>query len=306
MIRKVNLVGQNTLTISLPSKWVKHYAITKGDELDIAERGAILEISTKKSSPRKGKELAVEGIDHSILRYYIRYHYRSGVDRITIRFRDPHIMYYRLGREVDLREIIALEVNLLMGMEIIDQTKNSFTIKCMVKEEIDDFDDFLRKSLILIKESFNDLSGFPGGALLSTHHDALTRFISYCIRLLNKFGYKDYQKTIFLHSMLEALETITDIIDEIARHVNTNTRSLSKPLRQVMKDFAVYFSSFSDFYYKFSLKGAVQLQTARVDLYKKMHTAAASEEKKEIISYLEIILVVMRNSIGVRIGLEDG
>ncbi|MCK5630481.1 MAG: AbrB/MazE/SpoVT family DNA-binding domain-containing protein, partial [Nanoarchaeota archaeon] len=36
MKRKVNKVGQNTLTVSLPSKWVKKLNIKPGDELELA------------------------------------------------------------------------------------------------------------------------------------------------------------------------------------------------------------------------------------------------------------------------------
>ena len=37
MKRKVNRVGQNTLTVSLPSKWVKENDVKQGDELEIIE-----------------------------------------------------------------------------------------------------------------------------------------------------------------------------------------------------------------------------------------------------------------------------
>ncbi len=42
MKRKVSLHGPSTLTVSLPSKWVKKYCIKKGDELDIEEKNSTL------------------------------------------------------------------------------------------------------------------------------------------------------------------------------------------------------------------------------------------------------------------------
>ena len=44
MKRKINRVGQNTLTVSLPTKWVKKIGIKQGDELDIFEEGRNLTI----------------------------------------------------------------------------------------------------------------------------------------------------------------------------------------------------------------------------------------------------------------------
>ena len=56
MKRKVNRVGQNTLTVSLPSKWARKYNIKAGDEIVVPRKtehrlsstgkiGRILEVS---------------------------------------------------------------------------------------------------------------------------------------------------------------------------------------------------------------------------------------------------------------------
>ena len=37
MKRKVNLVGQNTLTVSLPTKWAQEHGIKKGIEVELLE-----------------------------------------------------------------------------------------------------------------------------------------------------------------------------------------------------------------------------------------------------------------------------
>ena len=39
MKRKVNRVGANTLTVSLPSKWAMKYGIKAGDEIEGNEEG---------------------------------------------------------------------------------------------------------------------------------------------------------------------------------------------------------------------------------------------------------------------------
>ena len=58
MKRKVNRVGQNTLTISLPAKWAKNNNIKPGDELEIFEEPKLLMIHRKKAR-RKIKKVVL-------------------------------------------------------------------------------------------------------------------------------------------------------------------------------------------------------------------------------------------------------
>jgi len=53
MERKINLVGKNTLTISIPSKWTKRNKVTKGQTLNLNDEGNKLTIT--KNTKRKQK-----------------------------------------------------------------------------------------------------------------------------------------------------------------------------------------------------------------------------------------------------------
>ena len=48
MIRKIIKQGHNTLTMTLPSNWVKKFNLTPGDEIDLSERDNGLFITTEK------------------------------------------------------------------------------------------------------------------------------------------------------------------------------------------------------------------------------------------------------------------
>ena len=61
MKRKVNLVGQNTLTVSLPTKWARDNGIKKGDEINIfvfryEQRGYI--ISTSQNTGNRSQDIS--------------------------------------------------------------------------------------------------------------------------------------------------------------------------------------------------------------------------------------------------------
>ena len=44
MERKINRVGTNTLTVSLPQSWVKRYQLRAGDSIAVEEQGSVLKI----------------------------------------------------------------------------------------------------------------------------------------------------------------------------------------------------------------------------------------------------------------------
>ena len=58
MKRKLNRVGQNTLTVSLPSEWAKTHNLKPGDDIELMESGNTLTIS-KSKIPEK-REVTIE------------------------------------------------------------------------------------------------------------------------------------------------------------------------------------------------------------------------------------------------------
>jgi len=292
----------------LPSKWAKKNGIKKGDEIEVESKGSLIEISSKKSEKRKDIFLDISKLDRTTIVFHLRYHYRNGSDIIHLRFDEPLTDYYRHKKKIKVMDVINNELNRLMGMEIIDEKKDSCQIKCMVNENIDDFDNFLRKIFIMIQDCYDDLIDYANKKAevgsIQHNHDSITRFISYCTRLLNKFGYKDYRKTLFLHSMLESLETAADIIEEVNIVINKEKISLTKQSLYILKKMRESFKDFVDFYYKYDIKKATMLNKKRIELendFRKIN----NREKIVLTELLTIPLVLIRNIIGVRIGLES-
>lgn len=310
MKRKVVQQGPATLMVSLPSKWAKKYGINKGDEVDIEEKGTILEILAQKNPVGKDIFLDITDFDRTTLTYYLRYNYRNGSNIISLKFKEPIVYHHRYDKPVKVISVINEEVGRLMGMEIIEQKQNSCLIKCMLNEDIKDFDDFLRKVFFLIKDSYNELiSCLDSGRDLEEiqhNHNSVTRFISYCTRLLNKFGYKEYKKTIFLHSMLESLEIIMDILEDTSRKISLERLDITKNSFPLIEKMSSFFNEFTEFYYNFNVKKATELNKYRIDIEKSIKEIkkGVSGDERMIISELSAILIILRDIIGVRIGLE--
>src|SRR3989338_3672266 len=87
MKRKINRVGHNTLTISLPSKWAKKYNLQPRDELEVIEEKNRLLISSesqpKKDLGRISFKIGKENYEWSI-RKILFSTYESGFDEVEI------------------------------------------------------------------------------------------------------------------------------------------------------------------------------------------------------------------------------
>ena len=67
MKRKLVSQGRATLTISLPSKWLKTFALKAGDEVDIEEKGAELILKTEKGVTIEKTEVDVKEFGTQLL-----------------------------------------------------------------------------------------------------------------------------------------------------------------------------------------------------------------------------------------------
>ncbi len=144
MKRKVNRVGINTLTVSLPSKWAKKHEIRAGEEVEVDEDGATLIVSKNANAVRREAILHLAKESERYIRSQIGRLYRQGYSIITISFDHP-----------DVIAKVKHAINNLIGADIIDIE----THKCIVKifpfegEEVD-FDNNMTKMLLTIKYMF--------------------------------------------------------------------------------------------------------------------------------------------------------
>ena len=85
MRRKVIKQGHNTLTITLPSKWVNNQGITPGDELDVSEQEKSLLISANSGGTIPvSTTIDISNLTPPIIWRYISSAYRAGYDEIAV------------------------------------------------------------------------------------------------------------------------------------------------------------------------------------------------------------------------------
>ena len=171
MKRKIIKQGHNTLTLTLPTEWSKKLNLNAGDEVDVLEDGGSLIVNGKQHNKFKSTTIDITGLRVPMLWRFFQSAYREGYDEIKLVYDSPkndfegaynyyasQFEYKRLGDKPNKKtplEMIQELVNRFVGMEIIDTTNNSCTIREMGEPSAKEFDNSLRRIFLLLLELFD-------------------------------------------------------------------------------------------------------------------------------------------------------
>ena len=327
MKRKVIKQGHDTLTITLPSKWAKKFGIKAGDELDLIEQKKSILINPAKDAEVGEISVDVRGFTIQLLWRYIISSYRAGYDQIKVIFeesaKDHKNLYtafsyntfeYIQSKDhlLKLSQIEAIQalVNRLIGIEIIDQKDNSCIIKEMSELSYKEFDNSLRRIFLIIKEMGShiqqSLSGDKNGLksihMIDTHLD---RFEDFCLRVLNKKGYVNFNKTSIVYSIIFLLEMIGDEYKEVSIKL-LSSRNVSKKLTESIRATIVMFNNLYSLFYSFdkeSLKKIYEEYNKINALDAKIFSEMGNNEK-EMLNHITKVNSYIKSLVELRIDLE--
>ncbi len=328
MRRKIIKQGHNTLTITLPTKWAKKHGLSSGDEIDIQENEKSLIISGSKAPTLAGKNLDLRDVSTIFLWRSIISAYRAGYDEITVRFSIPkgthknaytgfgfnnlQLLFSQGVIELSPIEAIQALVNRLIGVEIIDQKENYCVIKDMSETTYKEFDNSLRRIFLLLMsmsdECYECYKTNRKEPLRSIHliDTNIDRFEDFCLRVLNKIGYKDYNKTSIVHSIIFLLELVGDEYKKIALHC---LDMKGKPRELMTKEFQiqkVQLRRFYELFYRFSKEKVGDIYNSDIegDKFLKENFVNFSNAEKEIIHHFKKIGVYVLSLTELMIDLE--
>jgi len=272
MKRKVIQIANSTQLVSLPRKWALKYGIKKGDEMEVEEQGNKILISTDKGTDMGYKEIDINGLDRTTILYYIQTLYRAGYDEIKITFTNPTTFHFRLNENENIISIIHNEVNRLIGYEIIQQKENFCIVKNLSQSTISEFDSVLRRIFLLINDTSSDLlkgAKEMSHSLIETveeKHDSITKFVSYCLRLLNKYGYPDHRKTAIVYHIVLTLDRLTDVLKNVARDILKIKRRFDVKTIQLIQLVDQCIHTYSEYFFKFDLQKATKIYEKRHEM----------------------------------------
>ena len=314
--RSVIQIANSTQLISLPRKWSVKYGVKKGDELEIEENGSKLTIATDKGVNLESVEIDVTGLDRSSIMYYIRSIYRMGYDEIKVNFNNPTTIHYRLNEKKSVISVIHTEVNRLVGVEIVQQKENFCIIKDLSPNPpISEFDNILRRIFLLIADAIKDLvEGMKNVNLilvktLEEKHDTITKFVSYCLRLLNKRGYPQPRKTSYLYHIIASMDRLVDVLKYSARYFIKYKPKLSKDTINIIVNIEQSINFYSELFYKFDLAKVAVLYKNREDVLNSIERLSlkqklTSEKELLLLNDMEHMLEILVDLTEARMGLE--
>ena len=192
MKRKVVLHGPATLTVSLPSSWVKRHKIRKGSELFLDTYDEKLIIRPQKNTERESINLKVDGLDRTSAKLFIRSAYRKGFDNIKLIYKKQEFEHIRSNTKTNIMEIVKNESNQLVGFELINIQDNKMELAHLTSDKTEEFSRVLRKSFhCLIDFAVMIGCAIRNGKVISPEfleekHNITEKFNNYCLRLLNR------------------------------------------------------------------------------------------------------------------------
>lgn len=289
MKRKVIKQGHNTLTVTLPAKWVKENNLLPGAEVELLEKDRDLLITTQNTDVSKKATIRVMRPKRLVSRHIFNL-YRKGVDEIRIHYDDPIIIK-------DIYKFIPL----LMGFEISVQGTDHTVIRNVLSIKDKEFDSSMRRYLLVTKslaeESYNALKAgeiekLEGIMELEKVQNRLYLFLS---RTVSKRP--DIVKEPLLHYLF--IQRVEDLADDykylLGYMIENKMKKLStEVLGLLMKANQLLFLLY-DYYYKYDLK------TAHAILEGKKKLMTQGMKLLERVGKKEVRAVSIINSLSVKI-----
>ena len=276
------------------------------------EQGSKILIGTEKGQESGSIEVDVTGLDRTTILYYIQTLYRFGYDEIKVIFNEPTATHFRLNKKKNIITILHTEVNRLVGYEIIQQKENFCIIRDLSKSSIQEFDSILRRIFLLLNDASSDLVKGAKEVNLSLietieeKHDSITKFASYCLRLLNKYGYPNPKKTINLYHIISTLDKIIDVLKNAGRDLQIMDHRLDNKTIQLFNLVNKSIQLYYEFFFKFDLIKAMEIHKNRnetIELLFKFRNKIPPDELV-LLSKLEHTFELLTDIKVARMGIE--
>ncbi len=337
MKRRIIKQGHNTLTITLPSEWVKRFNLKPGEEIDLSERESGLFISAEiKGDDLKRTELDITDLDIPSLWKYFMAIYREGYDEIKVifppnctydspyKFFSTHSIDTKYGKSTRKHtpfETIQEITNRFIGFEVIEHHKDYCIIRDLSQPSPKEFDSSLRRVFLLLQqmgEEIIEAITTNKVEIIRHTHDVdinVDKFHDYCARVLNKTELKESKKGKLIFTILYMLELIGDEFKSIANHLITDMQEQKltniRPLAELLIE---QLNKFIDLYYNFTKEKVVELSKRDIEihfylpqLYKKSKgkKSPLSDSELEVFNHFRRISKYLNAATELRIELES-
>jgi phosphate uptake regulator len=274
MRRKIIKLAEKTLVVSLPSSWVSHCKLEKGDEVEVLPFDGSLSI-TPVTLNKIIKKVSVDifSLSERVLRWQISSLHKQGYDEIEL-------LNYSSEQETILVDLVK---NLFVGFMVKEKSSLRIVVSQVAIVDSAQFVTSLRQAFRHLVLSTSDLSlafANSDSSLLSSlilaekENNKLTNL---CERLLNK-SLTQKDKGHFWYVVAWNLEKIFDNYKYIASYFNDAIISLNSLVSDLLSSYETLVKGYYDLFYAFSFEKLVTLANLKDDLHKKCLYLLTSDE----------------------------
>ena len=285
MKRKVNLVGQNTLTISLPSKWVERNKIKKGDELEIEEGESQLFVATTKTTFKTQKTLHLAITEEVFSERTITMPYVRGYNHIKISFND-----------ISSLDKIENTLDKTPGFEIIKQGKDFVEIKNIFSEDTEEFDTVLERLYNVILVGLQEISDefmlgdFKNIKFIEKLSRDSDKYDLFCRRMMNTKSYSDEIRNFSIYAIIKNYELIGDIFKELFYYIEHNHLGKSLEISRLVGDIIRFLKFTHKIYHsEATIDHIIETKRIRTDFRTSYDKILLKLTTKELVSALGLI-----------------
>ena len=268
MKRKIIKLADTTYVVSLPLKWARKHNIKKGDEMNVEEAGNKLVLALEKELIQKEltKEVNLDKLSPIALRIVANL-YKYGYDELDVKFNQVET----------LQNIQKACEKILIGYEIVSQSKDKCLIKDITSTKTSEFDTIMRRIFLItleIAENFhqavkdNNKQRIREVRVMETTNNKFTNLNE---RLLNKMLYtQENKKALFLYTLVWEMEKIADEYKYMCYYLVTlNKIKQNSETIQLLLDVTEYLRTFYEVYYKFDPEKIFYLNKRKNEIIEK-------------------------------------
>ena len=265
MKRRIIKQGTSTLTMSLPSSWVKDLNLESGDEVEVIESNKSLIISTDQRVLSRRALLDISGLSDKLVWRYFTALYMCGYDEIVVHF-----------SEVSQLKLLQNIVDDHIGFTIIEQTSKHCIAKEVAQSQPDDFEKLLIRLFHMITTVGKDLltavekNDYDEMQMVWESDYAVNKIAGYCIRMLNKFGYPLKQNVLCLDDIVRNMERVADSYKHIAKVVISKKGKVSKETLRMFQETTEVMQDFFHLYFHFDKEHLIMVYQRKNALAKRV------------------------------------
>jgi len=299
MKRKLVSQGRATLTISLPSKWLKTFGLKAGDEVDVAEKGSGLVIKSEQGITIEKTQIDLKDFGSKLINKVMANLYKKGYDEIEL----------ILENSEQLEQIQKIIQTSLLGFEIISHGQRSCVVKNISGPIEGEFDQMLRRIFLLLKSmAFDGLTAIKTKNLSSLNSVMLSekinnRLTTICRRAINKRGLE--KDSTFLYSFVNQLEKVADEYRDMYQYILAKKAKLTAEEIKLMEAVNENLNRLYENYYKFEKTVTIKIGDENKRIIAELNKEFESKKANaKIEHHLYSITDMIANCLSFTLGLK--